>query len=117
MSKSIKKWSCKLLLFSGRPDPEWEADEETAKKVLAYCTAADPYLHEFEIPSILGYNGVMFYNEEQKITAFKGKMEIKKGEETILKTDLGRQLEIMILKDAPEKYRAIAMNQLTTDFD
>lgn len=104
-------------MFSGQQDPEWKPGEETLKKLLDYCEVAQPYEYPFEMPSRLGYRGVMLYNDKQTITAFNGKMEIKSGQESIVKTDLGRKLEQMILMDAPQPFKPLALNQLTTDFD
>lgn len=118
MSKSVNNnWKCKLLMFSGKENPEWVAAESFAKKVLKYCEEAGPWEQDFEIPTILGYNGIEFYNNEKKISAFKGQMKIKTKESLEIKTDLGRQLEIMILKIAPPEYKELAWHQLNIDFD
>ncbi|HMT95638.1 MAG TPA: hypothetical protein PKC62_03040 [Ferruginibacter sp.] len=118
MSKSVsKKWKCRLLMFSGKENPEWVADEDLADKILKYCKEAGPWEQDFEIPVILGYNGIEFFNNEKKITAFKGKMEIKSKTKSEFKTDLGRKLEILILKNAPEPYKDLAWHQLNIDFD
>ena len=111
------KWHCSLLIHSGRPNPDWSLDKETADKILEYCKQAPPYENVFEIPSILGYNGVMFYSGNESYRAFKGRLEYSSGNKTEEKTDRGRKLEIMVLKTAPEEYRALAMDQLTRDFD
>ena len=117
-SKSTEdKWHCRMLISSGRPDPDWPLDKETAAAILEYCKQAPPYENVFEIPSILGYNGVMFYNAKESYRAFKGRLEYSSGNKTVEKTDRGRKLEIMVLKTAPEEYKALALNQLTTDFD
>ena len=78
---------------------------------------AGPWEQDWEIPVILGYNGIEFFNDEKKITAFKGQMKIVANGKTDTKTDLGRQLEIMILKNAPAQYKDIAWQQLAIDFD
>ena len=118
MSKSVNsKWKIKLLMFSGKENPEWVTDETFAKEILKYCEEAGPWEQNFEIPNILGYNGIVFFNYQKKITAFKSKMEIKTKDKTEVKTDLGRQLEIMILKKAPPPYRELAWQQLNIDFD
>ena len=104
-------------MFSGRENPEWIADESFAKELLTYCENAGPWEQDFEIPVILGYNGIVFFNNKKIITAFKGKMEIQTKGKTEIKTDLGRRLEIMILKNAPEPYKELALQQLTIDFD
>ena len=89
MSKSIdtKKWKCKLLMFSGKENPEWEADDAFANKVLDYCDNAGPWEQDWEIPAILGYNGIVFYNGHKKISAFKGKMVIETTDKSEVKTD------------------------------
>lgn len=102
---------------AGKKDPEWQPAGQAIKKLLDYCAAAAPYEHVFDIPDFKGYHGVQLHDNKQTITAFKGKMEITTGNKTVLKTDLGRQLEQMVLLDAPEQFKPIALNQLTTDFD
>ena len=118
MSKSVNnKWNVKLLMFSGKENPEWEVDEAFAKKILQYCEEAGPWEQDFEIPTILGYNGIEFYNKEKKISAFKSQIKIKTKDKTEIKTDLGRRLEKMILQNAPFPYQELAWQQLNIDFD
>ena len=104
-------------MLSGKEDPEWTADAAFAKEVLDYCKNAGPWEQDWEIPSILGYNGVVFYNTKTTITAFRSQMQIKTDDKVEIKTDLGRGLEIMVLKNAPEEFKGIALQQLTRDFD
>ena len=104
-------------MFSGKENPVWEADELFAQQVLDYCKDAGPWEQDWEIPVILGYNGIEFFNDEKKIAAFKGQMKIVANGKTDTKTDLGRQLEIMILKNAPAQYKDLAWQQLAIDFD
>jgi len=111
------EWTCRLLIFSGRPDPEWHPVESMVQKLIDYCNSLPPYDSAFEIPDGLGYRGVEFFSNEIKISAYKGKMEIITTNSRILKTDLGRKFEQMILSDSPPEFRSIAMDQLTLDFD
>lgn len=111
------KGTCRLLVFSGRVDPEWHPEESMVQKIIDYCDSMPAYDSEFEIPEVLGYHGVEFFTSDLKVTAYKGKMEIKTVDTITIKNDLGRKLEQMILLDSPPEFRSIAMDQLTIDFD
>ena len=52
-------------MFSGKENPEWAASDELTKKILTYCNDAGPWEQDFEIPAILGYNGIEFFNKEK----------------------------------------------------
>jgi hypothetical protein len=104
-----EQWICKLFLFSGQPDPEWMADEKTLVSAIVYCNNAISYEGSFEIPSVLGYRGVGVFNAEQSITVFGGVIEIKEMDQITLKTDKHRQLEMMLVKSAPEPYKSIVL--------
>jgi hypothetical protein len=117
VNNSNKDWECSMLLLYGNSYPAWTPANDSLQQLLEYVTVAKPWEAPFEMPPATGYHGVVLRNKEQTITAFKGRMEIKTGSTTVLKTDLGRKLEQMILLQAPEKYKSIAFNQLTTDFD
>jgi hypothetical protein len=116
-NNSNSDWECSMLLLYGNSFPVWTPTTDSLKPLLDYVKVAKPWEASFEVPPATGYHGVVLRNGEQTITAFKGRMEIKTGAGTVLKTDLGRKLEQMILLQAPEKYKSIALNQLTTDFD
>ena len=104
-------------MFSGKENPAWEADDLFERQVMEYCESAGPWEQDWEIPVILGYNGVEFFNDEKTIKAFKGQMEITTKDAVKIKTDLGRQLEKMILKHAPSPFKELAWQQLNIDFD
>lgn len=97
-----KKWRCRLLIYSGRPDPQWPIAETAVDEWLKICHDA-PLAHD-TVPdaSALGYRGVIFYKgNEEYYYIFNGHIRYMEQEKSILKQDEGRSLERSILNTAP----------------
>ena len=104
----MQGWKCRLLMFSGRPDPVWRPCEDPVRELLDYCNEAPPgpAPASATLPP-LGYHGAELFNDEQTITAFENRIEIKTPHSTVVKTDPGRKFEQMVLSTAPGKFKSL----------
>jgi hypothetical protein len=103
-----KKWQCRLLIYSGRPDPQWPITESAVEEWLKICHNA-PLAHDM-VPeaAALGYRGVIFHRGNDYYYIFDGHIRYMEKELSILKQDAGRQLEKKILETAPTDIQKIA---------
>ncbi|MGG9961999.1 hypothetical protein [Ferruginibacter sp. SUN106] len=109
--KSNKHWKCKLLLFSGRPDPEWQPGLQVIEKLLVYANEIPASADTSDFQPPLGYRGALIHNGSYTITAYKGRLEIRNADAIIIKPDEERRFERLILETAPEELRLLAMQQ------
>ncbi len=103
--RSNNKWHCSLLVFSGRPDPQWIPKASIVEQLLSFADCAPISNTNVEQASILGYRGVVLTSESLSITAFKGYLYITVGHEFETRIDLHQAFEKMILDDMPKKYK------------
>jgi hypothetical protein len=103
--------TCRLLLFSGKPDPRWQPSEEEGREFLDYCKTLSTCENGFASDPPLGYRGVEFIYDEETITAYAGCVELKTPQSTVFKKDSERKFEQMIIRSAPRKIQS-----LLTDF-
>ncbi|MBK7245094.1 MAG: hypothetical protein IPH98_14775 [Saprospiraceae bacterium] len=109
--RSNNKWHCSLLIFSGRPDPQWIPKASMVDKLLTIADCAPISNMNVELPSILGYRGVVLVSETLSITAFKGYLYLTTGHEFETRIDHNQEFEKMILNDVPKKYKHLPLNE------
>lgn len=109
--RSNKKWHCYLLVFSGRSDPQWIPKPSMVEKLLTIADSAPISNMNVELPSILGYRGVVLASETISITAFKGYLYITIGHESETRIDLNQAFEKLILNDVPKKYKHLPLDK------
>lgn len=107
--RSNKKWQCSLLVFSGRPDPKWIPKASIVEQLLSFADCAPISNMNVELPSILGYRGVVLASETISITAFKGYLYITVGHESETRIDINQAFEKLILDDVPKKYKNLPL--------
>ena len=103
--RSNNKWHCSLLIFSGRPDPQWITKSSLVDKLLTIADCAPISKANVEQASILGYRGVVLASETISIKAFKGYLYITVGHESETRIDINQAFEKLILDDVPKKYK------------
>ncbi|MBK8853231.1 MAG: hypothetical protein IPN10_03770 [Saprospiraceae bacterium] len=109
--RSNKKWYCSLLIFSGRPNPLWFPKESIVEQLLSFAECVTISNTSFELPSILGYRGVVLVSKAISITAFKGLLYITRGNETETRIDLNQAFEKLILNNLPAKYKHLPFGE------
>jgi hypothetical protein len=95
-------WKGSLLVFSGRPNPQWTADAGTAAGVERQIETAAIHASQQPWPSQLGYSGVGLQKAGVQYVVFDGRIAVTKGGKTVYKTDEGRVIEKTLLQTAPE---------------
>ena len=103
--RSNNKWHCSLLVFSGRPNPQWIPKSSLVDKLLTVADCAPISNTNIEQVSILGDRGVVLASETLSITAFKGYLYLATANESETRIDLHQAFEKMILDDVPKKYK------------
>lgn len=103
-----KKWRCRLLIYSGRPNPQWPVNDQLAEEWLKLCHDAPATNDTVPDAAALGYRGVIFYRGNDYYYIFNNHIRYMEQEQSILKQDDGRALEKKILSTAPEGIRELA---------
>ncbi len=109
--RSNNKWYCSLLVFSGRPDPQWIPKSSLVDKLLTIADCAPISNKKIEHASILGYRGVVLASETISVTAFKGYLYLATAYESEIRIDLHQTFEKLILDDIPKKYKHLPLNE------
>lgn len=103
-----KKWKCRLLIYSGRPDPQWPIAETIAGEWQKACHDAPLANDTVPDAAALGYRGVLFYLGNDYYYVFNGHIRYMEQEGNIMKQDEGRKLEKEILQTAPDPIQELA---------
>ncbi len=104
-----KKWRCRLLIYSGRPDPQWPITEAVVDEWLKVCLDAPLANDTVPDAAALGYRGVIFYKGNDYYYIFNGHIRYMEQEKSILKRDEGRKLERRILDTAPKPVQELGV--------
>lgn len=103
-----KKWRCRLLIFSGRPDPQWPVSDEQAEGWLNSMVQAPQEKVDVPDASALGYRGVVLYRGNDYYYLFDGHIRYLENEKSVIKADAGRTLENIMLQTAPAEIQKLA---------
>lgn len=89
------------LVYSGRPDPEWDIPAAKVGELLAALEGAPPADKEAEAPS-LGYRGCVLVIGERSWRAFGGAVVVERAGKTVaIVADRGRAFERALAGTAP----------------
>jgi hypothetical protein len=99
----------RLLIFSGRPDPEWELDAADMKELLEGVQAIAAG-EEANAPPIggLGYRGFLLQGpamselRSEAVTVFRGVVTLLRGQKGTHRRDTG-ELERILLRQARDR--------------
>lgn len=109
--------NCTLLIFSGRPNPEWIIDDESVQNSLLALIQRLPARQPApEMPSILGYQGCRFQIDGVQWSVRQG--IVRQGQPGNLHffSDPDHQLEKALLRTAPASYSTLADSLLASEF-
>ena len=98
--------SVRLLVFSGRPDPEWDLEDAEVEELRSRLEAArESDQTNSEPPARLGYRGFLIRSDAGELpaalTVFKGTIRRGSGKLAVVLTD-GAELEDWLLDRARE---------------
>lgn len=110
-----KKWRCRLLIYSGRPNPQWPVNDPVADGWLKLCHEAPMAYDTVPDAAALGYRGVIFYRGNDFYYIFNNHIRYMENEQSILKQDDDRKLEKEILSTAPKEIRQLATESFNED--
>lgn len=100
------------MLFSGRKNPEWELTALQQKAWMALWQQAPLSITEVEIPSKLGYTGCRLqHNEHSHWQLYNGCVSFYEKGTVFSKKDEERQMEMFLLRTAPEEVKGILGEQ------
>lgn len=109
--------TCTLLIFSGRPNPEWSIDDEAVQRSLLdrldHLPTRSPAP---EPPSRLGYQGCRFQIDGADWSVQQGivRQHQPGNPRTLIDTD--RTIERALLRSAPASYSALIDGLLASEF-
>jgi hypothetical protein len=103
----------KLLVYKGQPDPVWQLTPDDCKKLYDELRMLYGTMFPLDREGFLGYKGIEIKLDENEIlTAFRGIVEIVKGNEIRRFTDFNRDLEIWLFSTSRDKVGDEVYNQL-----
>jgi hypothetical protein len=106
------KWKARVLLFSGRQNPEWQLTAMQQKNWMLLWKHASLSDTKAEPPSKLGYTGCRLqYDEHSHWYLYNGCVSFYENETFFSKNDEGRQMELFLLNTAPAEVKAILTEQ------
>jgi len=98
----MEKWYCRILVYSGLPDPYWEISDSLAKSILLDFDSL-PFAEEetFE-ETLTGYRGCILKSDDGRLwRAFNGLIELNDRGKISFRSDKDRSFERNILTTAP----------------
>ena len=101
--EEIKDWKGSALLYSGRPDPEWEIEDVPAVNLVKYWASLPKLNYSFETSSALGYKGCCLISDNNlKWYAYKEVVCLYVNDEALeSRKDSNRIFEISLISTAP----------------
>ena len=98
-----KKIVCRVLIYSGRPDPEWELADKDSGYITELWNSFPPADSAPAMPSHFGYKGCLVTsNEGETWYAYGGIISLNKENNKENRFDSGRKFEKFIVSTAPE---------------
>jgi hypothetical protein len=93
-----------LDIFSGRPNPRWELDEQTYKELLRLQSRLKPARQAAPEPPGLGYRGFQYADEGGPVRAYHGFVVTSGGvfEDSLF------TIELYLLEHVPAEYLEVA---------
>ncbi len=106
--KEVKtNWTASVLLFSGRPNPEWVLTELQQKEWMQLWQQAPLSNTDVEEPSILGYTGCkLYFNEHSHWQLYNGCVSFFEYGKITSKKEDEKRMELFLLNTAPEEVKA-----------
>ncbi len=101
--KRNNKNSCRIVVYSGSLDPEWEISENDASYLADIWDNLDYSKIPLKEPIQLGYKGCIFKNSEgQTFYVYNGIVSLMNNGSSVHKVDNGRKFEKHIITLALE---------------
>src|SRR5215467_12874902 len=89
-------------LFSGRPDPVWQIDEETGSRLEKLWNAMEQYHGPLPQSPPLGYRGCALKDSSNREwLAFEGVVTLRSPSVSESRVDTDREFESLLLSSAP----------------
>ena len=92
-----------VLIYSGRPDPQWQLTKSEAEHFLALFNNSINSETEATIPSILGYKGMRLMSAQKQFLLHNGLITCFEQGHRSSKRDAEKNIEKYLLSTAPEK--------------
>ena len=90
-------------IYSGRPDPSWVVDDETAARLKASWSLMEPYTGPLPQAPVLGYRGCSLSDSSRnKWIAYGGVATLTTPAGSESRRDKNRQFESLLVSSAPE---------------
>lgn len=97
-----EKWRARASVYSGRPDPEWDLDQELVTRLLEMWEQMEPWHGPPPHPPGLGYRGAVLKSSDgRRFSAYNGAVQLTAAERVVVRRDSGRDFERLILQSAP----------------
>lgn len=89
------------LIYSGRPDPNWELGDEQYEYFLSYWNDAKVSGNEVKQSTVSGYRGTRLVTPEKSYLIYDQTITCFEKTERVSKKDEQRKMEIYLLNSAP----------------
>lgn len=100
--KNMEKWFCRILVYSGLPDPYWEIPDTRAESILLDFDSLPLAQGETFDETLTGYRGCLLKSGDGRVwRAFNGLIELNDNGKISFRRDENRLFERNILMTAP----------------
>lgn len=89
-----------LDVFSGRPNPRWELDEDTRQELHRLQSRLTPTRQAPAEPPGLGYRGFLYSDATGRVHAYRGYVKTARG----VLSDPSFSIERFVLEQLPTEY-------------
>jgi hypothetical protein len=96
-------WTIIASIYSGRPDPRWEIDQDQVDRFMSLWQKAGLSQTEASTPSRSGYKGLRMIGDEKQFIIYDEIITCIEKTRRTSKNDENRVIERFLLNTAPEK--------------
>jgi hypothetical protein len=101
------KWTVIAMIFSGRPDPQWDLPEELVVRWQELWAQLPESIMPATQSFRSGYKGCRIRHGADWLLVNKGIITLHSGGLVLSRLDEGNKLELMLLRSAPLEWQAL----------
>jgi hypothetical protein len=91
------------LIYSGRPDPNWELSDEQCEHFFSYWNDAKASVNEVKQSTVSGYRGIRIVTPERSYLIYDEIITCFEKTGRVSRKDEQRKIEIYFLNSAPKE--------------
>ncbi len=101
------EWKAILLIFSGRPDPQWALNKNEIENFMRLWNAAGGSDRHVHIPSLDGYKGIRLIHNNTEWVVHDSVITCFESGKSISRKDDKNKIENLLISSAPADIRQL----------